>query len=265
MSSNYFLQKTVVDTLEQADAEWKDVKLISPWTQTQSLLYEYGEHIAIHAFLKMVDLPFISQQRPNAVDMSPTGRVPFLRLKETLVADYPNIVNFVELKGIKLSDARTAAEQTDLEAYISLIDEDLRHVEMYIVWLDDETYEKVTKPRTSSAYTFPVSWILPSILRRQKKQYLQDRGYAEKSMKEIISTADIIFQALSAKLGTKKYIIGDQPSELDCLAFGHIYTILTTELPNLQLVNCLKKYLNLIEFCKQMEKELFEKHDSGDA
>ena len=209
----------------------------------------------------MVDLPFYNQQRPNAVDMSPTGRVPFLRLKEVLVADFPKIVSFVELKGIKLSNARTAAEQTDLEAYITIIDEDLRHVEMYLVWVDEETFQKVTRLRTASAYTFPVNYILPRLLRSQKAQYLADRGYANKTVKEVIEIADSIFQALSVKLGSKRYIIGDEPSELDCLAFGHIYTILTTELPNPALVNCLKKYTNLIEFCKEMEKELFEKKE----
>jgi hypothetical protein len=40
------------------------------------------------------------------------------------------------------------------------------------------------------------------------------------------------FHALSVKLGSpqQKYFIGDQPTELDALAFGHIYTILVCHL-----------------------------------
>ena len=38
MTSNYFLQKTVSQTFEQADAEWKDVRLISPFTREYLVL-----------------------------------------------------------------------------------------------------------------------------------------------------------------------------------------------------------------------------------
>lgn len=239
--------------------------LLIYFIEEQSLLYEYAESLAVHSLLKMVDLPYRSQQRPNAVDMSPTGRVPFLRIDETLVSEFPRIVDFIELKGIKMSNTRTAAESTDLQALVSLLDEDLRHVEMYIVWIDDETYNKVTKPRSASVHQFPLSWGLPYILRQSMKQYLHDRGYAQYSMQKIISIADCVFRTLSVKLGTKPYIIGEQPSELDSLAFGHLYTILTTELPCLQLVNALKKYNNLIEYCSRMESELFTKTESTDS
>uniref|UniRef100_A0A914YUI1 Metaxin n=1 Tax=Panagrolaimus superbus TaxID=310955 RepID=A0A914YUI1_9BILA len=265
MSSSFFLQKTVNETLNQADAEWKDVYLITPMSQEQSLLYEYAECLAVHSLLKMVDLPYRAQQRPNAVDMSPSRRVPFLRIDETIIADFPRIVDFIELKGVKMSNTRTAAESTDLQALVSLLDEDLRHVEMYIVWIDNETYSKVTKPRCASVHQFPLSLVLPHILRNSMKTYLSDRGYAQYSMQKIISIADSVFRTLSIKLGTRHYIVGDQPSELDSLAFGHLFTILTTELPCLQLINTLKKYHNLIDYCTRMESELFHKTESVDS
>ncbi len=55
--------------------------------------------------LKMCSLPYRVEQRPNAEFMSPTGRVPFLKVGERLVADFLPIVEFVAKKvkfGVKL-------------------------------------------------------------------------------------------------------------------------------------------------------------------
>ncbi|CAG2057857.1 unnamed protein product [Timema podura] len=50
------------------------------------------------------------------------------------------------------------------------------------------------------------------------------------------------------------------PRELDALVFGHVFTILTTPLPNNQFAGIVRGYDNLIELCKRVEKDYFEKH-----
>nr|CAD7438136.1 unnamed protein product [Timema bartmani]CAD7462330.1 unnamed protein product [Timema tahoe] len=49
------------------------------------------------------------------------------------------------------------------------------------------------------------------------------------------------------------------PTELDALVFGHVFTILTTPLPNNQFAGIVRGYDNLIELCKRVEKDYFEK------
>ncbi|KAL3070120.1 hypothetical protein niasHT_039050 [Heterodera trifolii] len=68
------------------------------------------------------------------------------------------------------------------------------------------------------------------------------------------------FHALSIKLGQQQFFVGDQPTELDALAFGHLYTLLTTEMPNKAIVETLSKYPNLIAFCKTIDKEYFSQN-----
>lgn len=87
--------------------------------------------------------------------------------------------------------------------------------------------------------------------------YLKNVGWGNKSIEEIVKLCDRCFRSLSVKLGQHNYFVGDQPTELDALAFGHLYTILTTELPNMDLVNTLKKYPNLIAFCRRIDEEFF--------
>lgn len=49
------------------------------------------------------------------------------------------------------------------------------------------------------------------------------------------------------------------PTELDALVFGHIFTILTTPLPNQDLQQLVtENFTSLVEFCSRIEKEFFQ-------
>jgi hypothetical protein len=55
----------------------------------------------------------------------------------------------------------------------------------------------------------------------------------------------------------KKTPVYFSPTELDALVFGHLYTILTTELPDGELANIVKRHQNLVDFCKRIDLEYF--------
>ena len=49
------------------------------------------------------------------------------------------------------------------------------------------------------------------------------------------------FRALSERLDSSHYFFGNRPTELDALVFGHVFSILTTPLPENRLKVILKK------------------------
>lgn len=49
-----------------------------------------------------------------------------------------------------------------------------------------------------------------------------------------------------------------RPTELDALVFGHLFTILTTPLPNSQMANTARKYPALIDLVKRIETKYFK-------
>lgn len=49
-----------------------------------------------------------------------------------------------------------------------------------------------------------------------------------------------------------------RPTELDALVFGHLFTILTTPLPNSQLANTVRTYPALIDLVKRIEIRYFK-------
>lgn len=50
-----------------------------------------------------------------------------------------------------------------------------------------------------------------------------------------------------------------KPSELDALVFGHIFTIITTPLPNNRLAMIVQSYPKLVNLCKRIETRYFRR------
>ncbi|KHN76196.1 Putative ATP-dependent RNA helicase [Toxocara canis] len=258
MSANYFMADLVSDTLSAKFAgEWTDAALFAPYQNQQALLNEYADCVAARAFLRMVELPIRLEERPNAEFMSPTGKVPFLKLQNVIVPEFMPIVNFVAKKGVRLSSGLTDAQRADMFAHMALIEEVLKNAELYIVWVEDSTYSEVTRRRYGSVYLWPLNQILPALKRREVNRHLAALEWSDKSLDAVIDAADSCFKSLSSKLAHNECFMGDLPTELDALAFGHLYTILTTELPNMDLANALRKYSNLTEFCRRIDQKYF--------
>ena len=56
-----------------------------------------------------------------------------------------------------------------------------------------------------------------------------------------------------------------RPCELDALVFGHLYTLLTTKLPDNRIAETVKSFDNLVKFCENIDKTYFcnESVDEG--
>ncbi|XP_016064097.1 PREDICTED: metaxin-2 isoform X2 [Miniopterus natalensis] len=81
----------------------------------------------------------------------------------------------------------------------------------------------------------------------------------------VLEDVDQCCQALSQRLGTQPYFFNKQPTELDALVFGHLYTILTTQLTNDELSEKVKNYSNLLAFCRRIEQHYFEDGGKGSS
>lgn len=242
-----------------ADNDWIDALLFTPFLTEQALLYEYADCLAAQTFFRIAGLPYQLRQRPNVDFISPTGKAPFLKLNNVLVAEFAGIVDFVAQKGVKLSAHLTEVQLAEMTAHMSVIDLLLRNVEIYIVWRHEDTFSKTTSPRVASVFHWPLTTILPRLKRREMISYLDNYEWATKSMDEVLESADRAFRSLSSQLGPSDYLMGEKPTEADALLFGHLYSIMTTPLPCHDLQNLLKKYNNLLDFTSRVEREFFKR------
>ncbi|XP_048725558.1 metaxin-2 isoform X3 [Caretta caretta] len=217
------------------------------------------------AFLQMCNLPVQVVCRANAEYMSPSGKVPFIRVGNQVVSELGPIVQFVKAKGHSLSDGLDEVQKAEMKAYMELVNNMLLTAELYLQWCDDTTVQEITHPRYGSPYPWPLNRILAYQKQWEIRRKMKAIGWAGKSLEQVLEDVDQCCQALSQRLGTQSYFFNKQPTELDALVFGHLFTILTTQLTSDELSEKVKNYSNLVAFCRRIEQHYFEDHDKDSS
>lgn len=236
-----------------------DAKLFQPYEVEQILLPDNANCLAVQAYLRMCGLKYEVELRSNCEYMSPSGRVPFLKCGAFIVAELDPIISFVNSKGISLTDKLDTAEKGDMRAYMSLVNTVLAVAELYICWCDKRTLKEVTLPRNGSVYPWPLNHVVNWQKRSQVMKKLSVLGWANKTLEEVYEEVETCCNALSERLGDKPFYFGDNPTELDALVFGHVFSILTTPLPNNKFAAILRGYSNIIQLCKLIENKYFKR------
>ena len=200
-----------------------DVALYQPSELEQILLPDNANCLAVQAFLHMSSLDFTIEMRSNAEQMSPSGKVPFIKAGAFVVSELEPIVSFVASKGVSLTAQLDVGQKADMRAYMSLVNNVLGNAELYISWVDSVTLEEVTKPRYGSAYPWPLSTILNWQKKNAVLKKLGALGWTGKKVEDVYSEMETCCRALSERLENNPYFFGSRPTELDALVFGHIF------------------------------------------
>ncbi|XP_043462478.1 metaxin-2-like isoform X2 [Leptopilina heterotoma] len=251
------LTETISMELGAQDPWPQLIKMYQPYEVEQILLPDNSNCLAVQAYLKMCNLEFQVEPRRNAEYMSPSGRVPFIQCGAFVVSDFNGIVNFINSKGTSLSEELEATDKADMRAYISLVNDVLVNAEQYICWCEPKTLNNITKPRYGSVYPWPLNYILNWQKQSQITKKLKVLGWYNKTLDEVLEEVKNCCDALSERLESKTYFFGERPNELDALVFGHMFTIITTSLPDNLLANIINKYPTLVTFCKRIENSIF--------
>lgn len=237
----------------------EDAKLYQPYEVEQVLLPENAGCLATQAFLKMCGLNFSVEMKRNAESMSPSGKVPFIKCGAFVISEFDPIVAFVNTKGIHLSEHLDNAQRADMRAYISLINNVLANTELYISWIDGVTLEEVSKPRYGSVFPWPLNHVLTFKKQLEVRRKLGALGWTKKTLDEVYTEVDNCCHALSERLDKQTFFFNNKPTELDAMVFGHLYTIITTPLPDNRLATVVRSYRNLVDLCQTIEHRYFER------
>ncbi|XP_042871433.1 metaxin-2-like isoform X2 [Penaeus japonicus] len=249
-----------------AQEPWpSDVKLFQQYEVEQILLPDNAHCLAVQAFLKMCRLNYALDMRGNAEHMSPSGRVPFIKAGAFVVAELDPIVAFVANKGVTLTEGLDTTQKADMRAYMSLVNNVLANAELYLSWVDHVTFEEVTKPRYGSVYPWPINHVLTRQKRNQVWRRLRVLGWKQKSLEEVYNEVEHCCNALSERLDNHEFFFGNRPTELDALVFGHLFTLLTTPLPDNRLATIVRSFGNLVKLCQVVERDFFEKNNGGNS
>ncbi|XP_074652626.1 metaxin-2-like isoform X2 [Tubulanus polymorphus] len=205
----------------------------------------------------MCSLNFTTEYRSNAEHMSPSGIVPFVQVGPFSVSEFDPIVTFVNTKGHNLSSDLNDVQRAEMKAYIALIENVLGNAEQFLSWAEASNANDVSKPRYGSVFPWPLNMILPWRKQLAEKQRLKALGWLEKSYEQVCNEVKTCCSALAEKLGEQDFFFGNNPTELDAVMFGHIFTLLTAELPSPRMAEIISQFVTLNAFCQRVEERYF--------
>ncbi|KAJ8036449.1 Metaxin-2 [Holothuria leucospilota] len=241
----------------QATGMDEEVELFQPFQKEQITLPEEAQCMAVKTLLHMCNLQFALRLRSNAEFMSPSGGVPFIKVGAQIVSEFDPIVEYLDLKGISLSQELSGAQRSEMKAYMALTINRFYNAEVFLSWYCEAIAEKITKPRYGAPYAWPLNKILPWYKQQEAKKYLKVQGWLEKSQDEVYEELKMACKALSDKLGDQYYFFLDRPSELDALVFGHLYSLLTFQLIDDKMADIVNSFPSLTRFVERIQDTYF--------
>lgn len=261
------LKSHLRNELKKGSSKDKDFILYHSLEAEQMLLPEAAHFLAVKTYFRMLGIPLACESRSNAEFLSPGGenktRLPVLRAGTDLSAEFRPIVSYLTDEGFSLWP-----EEVDPQEYrrwqSGLLDMDLHftNAELYLCWVDDKVRNEITNERYGSPYEWPLNQIQCWRKKREVRSRLEIEDWYDMSLSQVAEEIKYKCVELSEKLQDKPYFNGNYPTEFDALIFGHLFTILATELKNPILSEEIIKKKNLVRFCQNIESTYFSRKPS---
>lgn len=210
----------------------------------------------VNAFMTMHSIDFEIVADARKLQTAPKKKFPFIDDNGTILADSSFILEHLSKKHSIDMDAHLNAEQRAIAHLIAKsLEENLYWCLVYSRWVNDDTWP-IIKEKFFGDMPFPLSKIIPAIVRKGTIKRVNAHGMGAHSNDEIMAIADKSFASVSAILGDKTYMFGDQISTLDLIVFAQIGAFTLSTLDN-KATQLTKKYDNLINFTQKIQHELY--------
>ncbi len=216
----------------------------------------------VHAFLKMSGIQYTTIKGQQNLGKSPKNKLPFIEHVNDeggidRMGDSRLIVEYLTQKYSLQLDSHLSPEDK-ANAYLieKSLDENLYWCLVWSRWIHDDSWA-VVKPAFFKGIPFPLSAVVPNILRKKVKKSLHAQGMGRHSESEIINIADQSFKALSVLLGDKPYFYGNKVSTFDATAYAFISSFTQAKLDN-EINKTAKSYANLVAYADRIKQQYFE-------
>lgn len=210
----------------------------------------------VHTFLRMAGLEYTTIKGQQNLGKSPKNKLPFIEDGNDKIGDSRAIIEYLTKKYALQLDSHLSPEDK-ANAYLieKSLDENLYWCMVWSRWIHDDSW-KVVKPEFFKGIPFPLSAIVPSILRKKVKKSLYAQGMGRHTQSEIVEIANQSFSALSVLLGDKAYFYGDKVSTFDASAYAFISSFTHAKLDN-EINKTAKSYSNLVMYVDNIKQQYF--------
>jgi glutathione S-transferase len=205
--------------------------------------------------LKLAGLAF--EHRASGVANSPTGKVPYIDDEGEVIADSSLIRRHVERKfGIDLDGALDAGQRASAWSIEKMAEEHLYFALVDLRWRDDRNFAAGPAHFFERLPTL-VRPLVRRIARTRMKKALYSQGASRLPRASVEENAGADIDAISTLLGTKPYMMGDQPSAVDGFVYGVLRNLLVPIFET-DLRRRIENHANLVTYVERMTHRFFK-------
>ncbi|KAK6186997.1 hypothetical protein SNE40_006251 [Patella caerulea] len=206
--------------------------------------------LKVETYLRMNKIPY---ENAKYIKLSSKGKVPWIEYNEDVVNDSSFIIEYFNKKlNIDVDRVLTDKEKAISRAFQKMIEENF-------VWCF--ALSRWVYNYTDIDSWMGCGWLIAKIIGRKVAKAAWAAGMGRHSQSEVEHIFNEDMKALSDFLGNKDFMMGSQPTEIDCSAFGMLAQILWHS-PKQPCETWIKeKYPNLKEYCLRMKDLYWEDWD----
>jgi glutathione S-transferase len=200
--------------------------------------------------LKMAGVPYKFERA--APPEAPKGKIPFIKVGAHRVGDTTFIRAHIEKHhGFDFDKGLCTVERSLAWSMERMLEDHLYFAIIHMRWMDDENWQKGPMHFFDGA---PEG--VAAGARERVREMLRLHGLGRHSAEEIAQLGGRSLSALSAFLGDKPYLMGENPTGVDATAFGMVAAVLTPHFTG-ELRRRAETHGNLIAYRDRMLRQYY--------
>jgi glutathione S-transferase len=209
----------------------------------------------VEILLKMAGLPY-EEVICSDPRQGPKGKLPAITDDGAVIGDSDFIQQHLERKyGVDFDAGLDAGERAVGHAFARMGEERLYWCLVYSRWIEDAHFPKV-RQFFFGGLPPVIRSIVPAIARRQVRASLKGQGLGRHSRAEIYALGTRDIEAIAAQLGTKPFVMGDNPSSADA-AIAPILTGLMIAEMRSPLMDAIEAHPTLVHYVARCRERWF--------
>lgn len=209
----------------------------------------------LETYLRMAKLPFeiVVIQDPRK---APKGKLPFIEDNGKKIADSQLIIEYLKKEYGDVVDAHLTPEQNAIATSLQrMLDEHLYWILMYSRWIEPKSW-KIIKPLYFGHMPPVIRTIIPEQIRKGIIKTLHGQGLGRHARDEIYEIGKEDINAITNLLGTKAFLLGENPSSVDACAYAYLANFLKSPTSS-PIQEHIKSQSSLIDYCTRMQARFY--------
>lgn len=188
----------------------------------------------------------------------PAGKLPVLVDGDRVIPDSEAIATYLQQKaGRDLDDGLSEDQRRLAHATRRMIEEHLYFLVVWNRWSEDENFATI-RPDLEKIAPFPLSKILPGIIRRGVLKQVAGQGIGRMSESRRLARCNADLDMLEGMLGAGPYLFGEVPRGLD-LSAGAMFSILLSCPAETGIRQAMTARKPLVDYAAHAKATLFPK------